>query len=83
MLLIAELFYNLILLQVVLVTGGTGLVGKSLETVLEMGEENLEEEWIFVSSKDANLENEDETMALFAKHQPTHVVHLAAKVWKR
>lgn len=63
-----------------LVTGGTGLVGRSLQTVLERGEENLEEEWIFVSSEDANLENEDETMALFEKHRPTHVVHLAAKV---
>ena len=63
-----------------MVTGGTGLVGRAIETVLGMGEESAEEEWIFVSSKDANLENEDETMALFTKHQPTHVIHLAAKV---
>lgn len=40
----------------VLVTGGTGLVGKSLQRVVkEMKGAKEGEEWIFLSSKDANL----------------------------
>lgn len=40
----------------VLVTGGSGLVGMSLQRVIkEMGEAKKGEEWIFLSSKDANL----------------------------
>jgi GDP-L-fucose synthase len=41
--------------QVILVTGGTGLVGKAIEYVVQNGEKQPNEEWIFVSSKDANL----------------------------
>lgn len=38
----------------ILVTGGTGLVGKAIQDVLET--EKVEgEEWIFVGSKDADL----------------------------
>uniref|UniRef100_A0A8B9SF54 GDP-L-fucose synthase n=1 Tax=Anas platyrhynchos TaxID=8839 RepID=A0A8B9SF54_ANAPL len=39
-----------------------------------------DEEWLFVSSKDADLTSAAETKALFEKHKPTHVVHLAAMV---
>lgn len=40
----------------VMVTGGTGLVGKAIEKVLnEEGGAREGEEWIFLSSKDANL----------------------------
>lgn len=40
----------------VVVTGGSGLVGMSLQRVLkEMGGAKEGEEWIFLSSKDANL----------------------------
>uniref|UniRef100_A0AAQ5YE84 GDP-L-fucose synthase n=1 Tax=Amphiprion ocellaris TaxID=80972 RepID=A0AAQ5YE84_AMPOC len=65
----------------VLVTGGSGLVGKAIQHVVK--EENGAkegEEWIFLSSKDANLMNVDETRAIFEKHRPTHVIHLAAMV---
>jgi len=65
--------------KVILVTGGSGLVGKGIETVLET-EKLPDEQWIFLSSKDANLLSESETEALFAKHRPTHVIHLAALV---
>ncbi|KAM3876417.1 GDP-L-fucose synthase-like [Diretmus argenteus] len=63
----------------VLVTGGSGLVGRAIQHVVK--EEAREgEEWIFLSSKDANLMNMEETQAVFQKHQPTHVIHLAAMV---
>lgn len=40
----------------VLVTGGSGLVGKAIEHVVQREGGKLEgEEWIFLSSKDANL----------------------------
>ena len=38
------------------------------------------ESWVFVSSKDADLLDDAATMALFEKHKPTHVIHLAAVV---
>lgn len=38
----------------ILVTGGSGLVGKAIQTVIE-DEKRSDETWIFVSSKDANL----------------------------
>lgn len=65
--------------RVVLVTGGTGLVGKSIEAVLKE-DPSQDESWIFVGSREANLCDLAETRALFAKYQPTHVIHLAAMV---
>jgi len=65
--------------RVVLVTGGSGLVGSGIKTMVEE-EGRPNETWIFLSSKDANLLSEEETEALFEKHKPTHVIHLAALV---
>ena len=64
---------------VVLVTGGTGLVGKAIQDFLTT-EENTPEKWIFLGSKDGDLRNRADTEAIFEKHKPTHVLHLAAKV---
>ena len=61
-------------------TGGSGLVGKAIETVVNDGEKQVNEEWIFLSSKDANLLDEQSTRTVFEKYRPTHVVHLAAMV---
>jgi GDP-L-fucose synthase len=41
--------------KVILVTGGTGLVGRGIEHVVKQEEKRDDEEWIFASSKDANL----------------------------
>lgn len=40
--------------DIILVTGGTGLVGKAIEYVIQNDKLNGEK-WIFVGSKDANL----------------------------
>nr|XP_031359982.1 GDP-L-fucose synthase isoform X2 [Lonchura striata domestica] len=64
----------------ILVTGGTGLVGRAIEKVVADGEGRPDEEWIFVSSRDADLTSSSETKALFERHKPTHVIHLAAMV---
>ncbi|EDW32842.1 GL10196 [Drosophila persimilis] len=63
----------------VLVTGGTGLVGKALEAIIKK-QGPTEEEWFFAGSKDADLTNLAATQALFTKEKPTHVIHLAAMV---
>lgn len=39
----------------ILVTGGTGLVGRAIQKVVADGEGQPDEEWLFVSSKDADL----------------------------
>ncbi|KAF8842855.1 epimerase-domain-containing protein [Paxillus ammoniavirescens] len=71
---------------VVLVTGGTGLVGKAIEYVIEHEPEGSRfgkrpgEKWIYASSRDADLRDPEQTLKLFEKHQPTHVIHLAALV---
>lgn len=40
--------------KVILVTGGSGLIGKAIQQVVN-SENRTDEEWIFVSSKDADL----------------------------
>ena len=63
----------------VLVTGGSGLVGKAIETVV--GEDPRPgESWIFASSRDGDLRDKEQTRAMFEKFRPTHVIHLAAMV---
>ena len=64
----------------VLVTGGSGLVGEAIKHVVSLEGKKEKEQWIFANSKDADLTNAESTEALFAKHRPTHVIHLAAKV---
>jgi len=68
--------------KVILVTGGTGLVGKGIEAFIHSPAYKTlsEEKWIFLSSKDADLTNYEQTKAAFEKHKPTHVIHLAAMV---
>jgi len=56
----------------VLVTGGTGLVGKNLKERCP--------DYIYLSSKDCNLLSYENTKYVFSSYKPTHVIHLAAKV---
>ena len=71
----------------VLVTGGSGLVGRALQDVVESEHRDsanpqgpTTEQWIYLSSKEADLCDLVATRAVFQKYQPTHVIHLAAKV---
>jgi len=64
----------------IMVTGGSGLVGKAIQAVVEGGEKRPNEEWFFLTSRDADLVNEESTKAIFEKVKPTHVIHLAAMV---
>ena len=56
----------------VLVTGGSSMVGKHLQKVLPQA--------VYISSKECNLQNFEDTLKLFKQIKPQTVVHLAAKV---
>jgi GDP-L-fucose synthase len=63
----------------VLVTGGSGLVGQAIKSYIANNTKD-DETWIFLSSKDGDLRDRQQTDEIFQKYQPTHVIHLAAKV---
>lgn len=65
--------------HVILVTGGTGLVGKAIE-IISKQEPKENEQFVFLSSKDGDLKCLADTEAIFEKYKPTHVIHLAALV---
>lgn len=59
----------------VLVTGGTGMVGRALAKCVG-NNPNI----VFVGSKDTDLSQQDQTEALFERVKPDAVIHLAAVV---
>ena len=64
--------------KTILVTGGTGLVGHGIKQFIEKS--NTQDNYIFLSSKDCNLLNYEDTKKIFIKYNPIYVIHLAAKV---
>ncbi len=62
----------------VLVTGGSGLVGKALQKLI--CDTGNSQEWIFLNSGHGDLRSFQETRRIFQTYQPTHVIHLAAIV---
>lgn len=65
--------------KVILVTGGTGLVGKGIE-IVSNEDQRSDERFVYLSSKDGDLRVLSDVEAIFEKHKPTHVIHLAALV---
>ncbi|KAK2460805.1 hypothetical protein APHAL10511_007275 [Amanita phalloides] len=72
--------------DVILVTGGRGLVGRAIEHIINTEPEGSRfgkksrETWIFVGSSDGDLRDLEQTHKLYEKYKPTHVIHLAALV---
>lgn len=60
----------------ILVTGGTGLVGKAIQTI----QNDYKYDFQFISSKDCNLENFTETNNFISESKPDIIIHLAAYV---
>lgn len=56
----------------ILVTGGSGMVGRSLKKILPNA--------IYISSKDYDLTSELDVIKMFEIHKPNTIIHLAAKV---
>lgn len=64
----------------VLVTGGTGLIGQAVKKVVADEAKEHGENWVFLSSKDVDLRDTAATYEYFRQLKPTHVLHLAALV---
>lgn len=69
--------------NVILVTGGSGLVGQAIKAVVaeeSAAGQNASDKFVFLSSKDGDLRDYKQCEAIFDKYAPTHVIHLAAFV---
>ena len=64
--------------MIILVTGGTGMVGRAIQRYIKTLE--TEHVYHFVGSKDADLTELSQTKSLFDRINPTQVIHLAAVV---
>lgn len=64
-------------MKVVLITGGSGLVGNAIQNVCKYFNNYS---YIFISSKDYDLSKIDDTINMFKKYNPNYVIHLAACV---
>jgi GDP-L-fucose synthase len=62
----------------ILVTGATGMVGRSLRHIVENGKSDAYFYWI--GSRDCNLTNWEECEELFRDINPNIVIHLASRV---
>ena len=62
----------------VLVTGGSGMVGKCLKEICD--KKFINNEFIFLSSKDCDLTKIDDVDKLFNENKPDFIIHLAANV---
>ncbi len=63
--------------MIVLVTGGTGLVGSAIKSI---STQYPDFDFVFLSSKDCDLTNWDQTINYFINLKPDFVIHLAANV---
>ncbi|RWS22734.1 hypothetical protein B4U80_05460, partial [Leptotrombidium deliense] len=64
--------------EVVLVTGGTGLVGKAIEAIVKAECPQLS--FVFLSTKDGDLRDFTATKRIFEQYRPSMVIHCAAMV---
>ncbi len=60
----------------ILVTGGSGMIGKNLQQINKTNE-NI---WLFPNSTEMNLLKEESIDKYFNEHKPDFIVHLAANV---
>lgn len=64
--------------DVILVTGGSGLVGSAIAEEVRL--RGTQDDYVFISSSDADLTDLSETRLIFEKYKPSYVINLAAKV---
>lgn len=64
---------------IVLVTGGTGLVGNAIREMESKGED-LDYEFIYIGSKDGDLCDYEQAREIFDRYKPDYVLNLAARV---
>ena len=66
-------------MPVVLVTGSSGLVGRALQRVVAEQPEHSHQ-YIFLTSQDGDLTQEEHVATIFRKYKPQVLIHLAANV---
>ena len=64
------------MVEKILVTGGTGLIGKAIQNISK----NYDYKFIFIGSNDCDLTNYNDTFNFFDFIKPDYVLHLAACV---
>lgn len=64
----------------VLVTGGSGLVGKSIQSLVKSLDLIETDDYIFLSSAQCDLRKDDDVDEFFNQHKPDIVIHLASLV---
>ena len=64
----------------ILVTGGSGLVGRAIYNLMDADENKWMKTTIFLSSKDCDLLDFEATNICFQTHKPDIIIHLAACV---
>lgn len=72
-------------MKTILITGGSGLVGSAIKNISLSAEylnhnNNHAYKFIFLSSKDCELTNYNDTLSTFSAYNPDYVIHLAACV---
>ena len=66
-------------MQVIMVSGGNGLVGKGIEHISK-NSNKYQYQFVFLSSKEGDLTDYHQTKQIFEKYRPDYVIHLAANV---
>jgi GDP-L-fucose synthase len=66
--------------MLVLVTGGSGLVGKSIQSLVKKSELDKLDDYVFLSSSDCDLRKSNAVEEVFKKYKPDVVIHLASLV---
>jgi GDP-L-fucose synthase len=64
--------------DIILVTGGSGMVGTAIKRVIE--QTNNQNKFIFIGTGQCDLTKANDVDKLFKKTKPTKIIHLAAKV---
>ena len=68
----------------IVVTGGSGMIGKSILNVLSRENDFMakwnEHEFVYLSSKDIDLTDRKRTLDFFMYVQADYIIHLAANV---
>ena len=60
----------------ILVTGGTGMVGNAIYNI----QDKYNYDFVFISSRDCDLTNYQDTYMFFKNQNPDYIIHLAASV---
>lgn len=60
----------------ILVTGSSGCVGKALQTIPKI----KDNQWIFLQRQDCDLVNREEVLKVFQEIKPAYIIHLASYV---